>query len=98
MAKLSKLRDPMASSLSLSSDWLVVIHILLVLTFRQIMQLVVDHTDRFRPIISVPWILGELQGEVMQRLPINIFTITRDQVRWRPKSQPASCGQLILLD
>ncbi|KAI0285479.1 NAD-P-binding protein [Russula aff. rugulosa BPL654] len=51
-----------------------------VLTFRQIMQLVVDHTGRFRPIISVPWILGELQGEVMQRLPINLFTITRDQI------------------
>ena len=49
--------------------------------FRQIMQLVVDHTGRFRPIISVPWKLGELQGEVMQRLPINPFTITRDQVR-----------------
>ncbi len=45
------------------------------------MKLVVDHTGRFRPIISVPWILGELQGEVMQRLPTNIFTITRDQVR-----------------
>jgi NADH dehydrogenase len=45
------------------------------------MQLVVDHTGRFRPIISVPWILGELQGEVMQRLPINLFTITRDRVR-----------------
>lgn len=51
-----------------------------VLTFRQIMQLVVDHTGRFRPIISVPWMLGELQGEVMQRLPINLFTITRDQI------------------
>ena len=45
------------------------------------MQLVVDHTGRFRPIISVPWILGELQGEVMQRLPNNLFTVTRDQVR-----------------
>jgi len=52
-----------------------------VLTFRQIMQLVVDHTGRFRPIISVPWMIGELQGEVMQRLPINLFTITRNQVR-----------------
>jgi hypothetical protein len=45
------------------------------------MQLVVDYTGRYRPIISVPWILGELQGEVMQRLPMNLFTITRDQVR-----------------
>jgi hypothetical protein len=72
--------------------------LLLVLTFRQIMQLVVDHTGRFRPIISVPWILGELQGEVMQRLPKNLFTITRSQVSWRPNPQRVSCGQLISLD
>ncbi|KAF8481813.1 NAD-P-binding protein [Russula ochroleuca] len=51
-----------------------------VLTFRQIMTLVVVHTGRFRPIISVPWKLGELQGEIMQRLPPNVFTITRDQI------------------
>lgn len=60
---------------------LIVTHILLVFTFRQIMALVVDNTGRFRPIISVPWKLGELQGEIMQRLPTNLFTITRDQVR-----------------
>lgn len=67
-----------------ASDWPVVLfvtHILLVFTFRQIMALVVDHTGRFRPIISVPWKLGELQGEIMQRLPTNVFTVTRDQVR-----------------
>ncbi|KAI9507808.1 NAD-P-binding protein [Russula earlei] len=51
-----------------------------VLTLRQIMQLVVKHTGRFRPIVAVPWIIGELQGEIMQRLPTNIFTITRDQI------------------
>ena len=62
------------------------------------MQFVVDRTGRFRPIISVPWILGELQGEVMQRLPMNLFTVTRDQVRWRPKSLHSSRGWLILLD
>lgn len=45
------------------------------------MKLVVTHTGRYRPIISVPWKLGELQGEVMQRLPTSIVTITRDQVR-----------------
>ena len=92
MAKSSKLQDPTASSLSLNSVRLILTHILLVLTFRQIMQLVVDHTGRFRPIISVPWILGELQGEVMQRLPIKPSTVTRDQVRWRPKSQHSSHG------
>jgi hypothetical protein len=35
------------------------------LTFRQIMSLVVIHTGRFLPIVSVPWKLGELK--IMQR-------------------------------
>ena len=51
------------------------------------MALVVDHTGRFRPIIPLPWKLGELQGEVMQRLPTNVFTITRDQVRLMSECQ-----------
>jgi hypothetical protein len=45
------------------------------------MKLVVTHTGRFRPIISVPWKLAELQGEILQRLPASVFTVTRDQVR-----------------
>jgi hypothetical protein len=45
------------------------------------MELVVKYTGRYRPIIPVPWVVGELQGEVLQRLPRNIFTVTRDQVR-----------------
>jgi hypothetical protein len=51
------------------------------------MTLVVVHTDRFRLVISVPWKLGELQGEIMQRLPANVFTITCDQVHLCPKYQ-----------
>ncbi|KAI0275305.1 NAD-P-binding protein [Gloeopeniophorella convolvens] len=51
-----------------------------VLTFREIMELVVKHTGRFRPIVPVPWLMGQLQGEVLQRLPTNIFTVTGDQV------------------
>jgi hypothetical protein len=51
-----------------------------VLTFRQMMKIVVDYTGRFRPIVALPWVVGELQAEVMQLLPQNIFTITRDQV------------------
>ena len=35
------------------------------LTFCQIMSLVVIHTGRFLPIVSVPWKLGELK--IMQR-------------------------------
>ncbi|KAH9965124.1 NAD-P-binding protein [Lactifluus volemus] len=51
-----------------------------ILNFRQIMELVVKYTGRFRPIVPVPWFVGELQGEILQRLPTNIFTVTRDQI------------------
>ncbi len=44
------------------------------------MKIVVDYTGRFRPIVALPWVVGELQAEVMHLLPQNIFTITRDQV------------------
>jgi hypothetical protein len=46
------------------------------------MELVVKYTGRFRPIVPVPWFVGELQGEILQRLPTNMFTVTRDQVRF----------------
>jgi len=49
------------------------------------MQLVVDHTGRFRPIVSLPWVVGELQAAIMRLLPASIFTITRDQVRLMPE-------------
>lgn len=52
-----------------------------VLTFRQIMKLVVDHTGRFRPIVALPWVVGQLQAAIMRLLPASIFTITPDQVR-----------------
>jgi len=50
------------------------------LTFCQMMKLVVDHTGRFRPIVSLPWVVGELQAAIMRLLPATIFTITRDQI------------------
>jgi hypothetical protein len=49
------------------------------------MELVVKYTGRYRPIIHVPWFVGEFQGEILQHLPTNIFTVTRDQVRLIPK-------------
>ena len=49
------------------------------------MKIVVDYTGRFRPIVALPWVMGELQAEVRQLLPQNIFTITRDQVRLIPE-------------
>ena len=50
------------------------------------MQLVIDHTSRFRPIVALPWVVGELQAAIMQLLPTTIFTITRDQVRLTDRS------------
>ena len=44
------------------------------------MELVLKYTKRIRPIISLPWFVGEAQGAIFERLPPNLFTVTRDQV------------------
>ncbi|PSS05456.1 hypothetical protein PHLCEN_2v3836 [Hermanssonia centrifuga] len=51
-----------------------------VLTYRQIIELVLRYTHRWRPIISVPYAVGTVQGFVLENLPINLFTLTRAQV------------------
>jgi NADH dehydrogenase len=45
------------------------------------MQLVLDMTGRKRPIVSLPFALGILQGAILERLPVNLFTVTQAQVR-----------------
>ena len=45
------------------------------------MQMVLDVTGRKRPIISIPFAIGMLQGFVLENLPNNLFTVTRAQVR-----------------
>jgi len=45
------------------------------------MQMVLDVTRRKRPIISLPFAVGMLQGSVLEKLPLNTFTVTRAQVR-----------------
>jgi len=52
-----------------------------VFTFREIMELVLKYNRRSRPIISLPLLIGMLQGVVMERLPANLFTVTRDQLK-----------------
>jgi hypothetical protein len=44
------------------------------------MQMVLRYTGRTRLIIPVPWIVGMLQGAVLEQLPPSILTMTRDQV------------------
>jgi len=52
-----------------------------VYTFRQLMELVLESTNRCRPIVSFPVVLGYVQGAILERLPLNLFTVTRAQVR-----------------
>ncbi|KAG8966025.1 hypothetical protein FRC03_012668 [Tulasnella sp. 419] len=51
-----------------------------VLTYRQMMERLLKHLRRKRPIISLPFGVGVIQGTVMEKLPENIFTLTRSQV------------------
>jgi NADH dehydrogenase len=45
------------------------------------MELVLEYSNRHRPIISLPFWLGCSQGAVLEKLPVNLFTVTRAQVR-----------------
>ncbi|KAK7465355.1 hypothetical protein VKT23_005334 [Stygiomarasmius scandens] len=51
-----------------------------ILTYREIMELVLKYNQRRRPIVSLPFWMGTLQGAVMEKLPVNLFTVTRSQV------------------
>ncbi|KAL1748969.1 hypothetical protein HDZ31DRAFT_59856 [Schizophyllum fasciatum] len=51
-----------------------------VFTWREIMELVLKYSGRTRPVISLPFALGKAQGAVLEQLPENLFTVTRDQV------------------
>lgn len=55
----------------------------LVFTYREIMQLVLRYSGREgrRLILSLPYWVGMLQGFFLEKLPENLFTVTRDQVR-----------------
>lgn len=51
-----------------------------VFTYYDMMSLVLEFTGRYRPIISLPYSAGMLQGLVMEKLPENLLTLTRAQV------------------
>ncbi|TFK56678.1 NAD(P)-binding protein [Heliocybe sulcata] len=51
-----------------------------VFTYRQLMDIVLQYTERERPVLSLPFALGATQGFVMEQLPVNLFTVTRAQV------------------
>ncbi|KIL71697.1 hypothetical protein M378DRAFT_183061 [Amanita muscaria Koide BX008] len=52
-----------------------------VFTFKEIMELVLKYNGRMRPIVSLPLSVGNLQAMIMEMLPPNIFTLTRDQLK-----------------
>lgn len=44
------------------------------------MEIVLEVTQRWRPILSLPFAVGMLQGVIMEQLPVNPLTLTRGQV------------------
>ncbi|KZT53299.1 NAD(P)-binding protein [Calocera cornea HHB12733] len=51
-----------------------------VFTYKELMQLVLKYSNLRRPIVSLPFALGKMQGAVLEQLPENLFTVTRSQV------------------
>lgn len=51
-----------------------------VFTYRQIMELVLKYSGTKRFILSLPYWVGMIQGFFLEKLPENLFTVTRDQV------------------
>ncbi|KAF8844108.1 NAD(P)-binding protein [Paxillus ammoniavirescens] len=51
-----------------------------ILTYKEIIELVLLYTNRWRPIVSIPYSIGMLQGAVLERFPDTMFTITRNQI------------------
>ncbi|EIN13989.1 NAD(P)-binding protein [Punctularia strigosozonata HHB-11173 SS5] len=52
-----------------------------VFTYKEIMQQVLDYSGRRRSIVSLPFGIGIIQGAILERLPVNLFTVTRDQIK-----------------
>ncbi|EJD03619.1 NAD-binding protein [Fomitiporia mediterranea MF3/22] len=51
-----------------------------IFTYKEMMRLVLKYTGRRRPILSLPYAVGKMQGLVLEQLPPNVLTLTRDQV------------------
>jgi len=44
------------------------------------MEIILNTTKRRRVILSLPFVVGMLQGAILEKLPVNLFTVTRAQV------------------
>ena len=56
------------------------------------MELVLKYTNRYRPIVSVPFAVGRLQATILERLPESVLSLSRDQV-----SSNSLLGYLLIL-
>lgn len=65
-------------------------------TYKEIIQLTLDQSGIRRPIISLPWSIGMIQGLFLEKLPPNLFTITRDQIKLLRKDNIVSNDPNIL--
>lgn len=45
------------------------------------MELTLKYSEKSRPILSMPFFVGMIQGFFLEKLPENIFTVTRSQAR-----------------
>ncbi|ACJ00560.1 complex I NDUFA9 subunit family protein [Rhodospirillum centenum] len=59
-----------------------------VYTFKELMQLVLKETGRYKRLLEIPWWLATLQGAVLEHLPGKM--LTRDQVRLLRKDNVVS--------
>lgn len=69
-----------------------------VYTYKQLMQLTLDQAGKQRLLLPLPWIVGEIQGLVLQQLPPNLFSLTRDQVWLLKQDNIVTPGALTLQD
>lgn len=62
-----------------SEDLSLLIGLFPVMSFREVIQAVLHTKKRWRPIVSLPYFVGQVQAQIFERLPQNGLTITRDQ-------------------
>ncbi|KAF0413250.1 NADP-binding protein [Gigaspora margarita] len=67
-----------------------------VYTYKELMQLTLSESGIKRPILSLPWQIGLIQGFFLEKLPKNLFTITRDQIKLLKKDNVVSNMEGIL--
>jgi len=65
-----------------------------VMSFREVIQAVLHAKKRWRPIISMPFFIANLQALILERFPPNQLTITRDQVKQLKKDNVVTSESL----